>query len=275
MLNSQSTIMSIYIAASVILLLVLLATYALISQAIERKRVQRQRLLTALKVRQRNFRHMLSGFPPRFLSNDLNSLIYRALIDICEQLHKLEPEDGAHAADLQLLTDQLNALKQTPPTQRVKLENLQQIKEIRQHLQELYRFVSQQETLKVITKIQAAAFTDQIKRLALQSAVDGYVAQAKKAQQIGKLRLAIHYYTLARKQLLPENSGHIYDKQIAQLSALITRLEEKAKNRKGADTDIDGELPADGEPSQNSGSLNKEWEKFGDEDEWKKKQLYD
>lgn len=267
--------MSIYIVSSIILLLVLLAAYALISQAIERRRVHQKRLLTALKVRQRNFRHMLTGFPPHFLSSDLTAVVYRALIDTCEQLNKLEPHDATHAADLQLLTDQLNAIKQTANTQRVRLENPEQIKEIRQHLQELYRFVAQQEALKALTKVQAAAFTDQIKRLALQSSVDGHIAQAKKAQQLGKPRLAVHYYGLARKLLLPENANHAYDKQIAQLSALIDKLEQKATQQTTADVNSEEKMSAEEDPNKAPTSLNKEWDKFGDEDEWKKKQLYD
>ncbi len=274
MFDNHLTTMSIYIVSAIILLLVLLAAYALISQAVDRRRVHRQRLLTALRVRQRNLRHMLNGFPPHFLSSDLATLVYRALIGICEELHKLEPSDNTHVADLQLLTDQLAAVKQSPATSRARLENPQQIKEIRQQLQELYRFVGQQESLKAITKIQASAFQDQIKRLALQSSVDGYVAQAKRAQQAHKPRLAIHYYGLARKLLLPENTNHIYDKQIAQLSGVIIKLEEKAKHQGGADFSSDEDSPDD-KTSEATTPLNKEWEMFGDEDEWKKKQLYD
>lgn len=264
--------MSIYIVSFIILLLVLLAAYALISQIIERKRVQQHRLLTALKVRQRNFRHMLTGFPPHFLSNDLLTLVYRALIDTCEQLSKLEPGDPTHTADLQLHTNQLNAVKQHEGAQRVKLENPEQIKEIRQHLQELYRFVTQQASLNAITHVQASAFIDQIKRLALQSSVDGYIGLAKKAQHIGKIRLAIHYYGLARKLLIPENTSHAYDKQIAQLSSLISRLEEKAQNTNGSQEDSHEFLDED--TTKAPAPLNKEWEKFDNED-WKKKQLYD
>jgi hypothetical protein len=270
--------MSIYIVSGIILLLVLLASYAFISQAIERRRIHRQRLLTALKVRQRNFRHMLTGFPPHFLSNDLIGLVYRALIDTCDQLNKLEPDDPAHAADIQQFTNQLNALKQDTANRKVRLESQDQIKDIRQHLQELYRFVAQQEALKAISKVQAAAFTDQIKRLALQSSVDGYIAQAKLAQQQGKVRLAIHHYGLARKLLLPENASHIYDKQIAQLSSVISKLEEAAINAKNNASIEDDKTAKDEAPSTSkpTDGLNKEWEKFGgDEDEWKKKQLYD
>src|SRR5690606_20900104 len=129
--------MSIYIISAILALLVLLVSYVFISNTLEKRRVQRQRLVTALKIRERNFRYMISGFPPHFLSADLNSLVYRALIETCEQLAKLEPRESSHQTDAALFSSQLTAIKHTQPDQRVRLENPTQVKEIRQHLQEL------------------------------------------------------------------------------------------------------------------------------------------
>lgn len=270
--------MSIYIIAFIIVLVVVLIGYAIISRTVEKRRVQRQRLLTTLKVRQRNFRHMITGFPPHFLDNDLTALVYRALIDTCEQLSKLETNDPKHQEDLKLYSHQLTELKHSDQVKRIRLENPNQIKEVRQHLQELYRFVGQQEALKAISKIQASTFADQIKRLALMSSVDGYIFQAKQAQQTGKLRLAIHYYGLARKLLTPENVNHIYDKQIAQLSSAISKLEERSADM-APDTGESADHPhneASTQPTPSTNPKNKEWDNFVNDDEkWKKKQLYD
>src|SRR5690606_40182898 len=85
--------MSIYIISAIVILLVLAGSYALIHNTLERKRLQRQRLIAALKVRQRNLHHMATGFPPHFLSPDLMMLIVRAQIDACEQLIKIEPRN--------------------------------------------------------------------------------------------------------------------------------------------------------------------------------------
>lgn len=268
--------MSIYIIPGIILLLVLLASYAFISHTLERRRLHRQRLLTAMKVRKRNFKYMITGFPPHFLSNELVSLVYRALIDTCEHLAKLEPSDPKHLNDLQAYSNQLTTIKQETNAKRVLLENPEQIKEVRQHLQELHRFVAQQAAIKAITATQAGAFDDQIKRLALQSSVDGYIFQGKQAQQIGKLRLAIHYFGLARKLLTPENTSHAYDKQIEQLSGAITILEEKAGAHPEKEDDTEGDSLDPKIATTASGPAGKEWENFNtNEDEWKKKQLYD
>ena len=259
--------MAIFLAAIVVLLSAL-ACYAFISQSIEKKTVQKQRILMTLKTKQRNLVHLINGFPPNFLTTELLSLIYRALIDVCEQLSKIEPKDSRHLDDITLYTNQLGTLPKTNSAARPRVDNPQVMKEIRQHLQELQRFLAQQEALKIINKLQLGAYTDQVKRLSLQMAVDAYIYHARLAQQAGKLRLAIHYFTLAKKLLIAENTTHSYDKQIAQLEDIIKKLEEKAQ--------VAGhpEQPEDAIAADTTG---KEWEKFvpEDPDGWKKKQIYD
>jgi hypothetical protein len=208
---------------------------------------------------------MINGFPPNFLTSDLLGLIYRALIDTCEQLCLMEPKSQQHQDDVTLFTNQLAALPKGTAAQRVRLDNPQQMKDVRQNLQELQRFVVQQEGLKVINKVQADSYIDQIKRVNLQMGVDSYIYLAKQAQQIGKLRLALHYFGLAKKLLVSENAGRAYDKQIGQLELLINKLEEQAQVHKEPET---GET----DPA----SAEKEWENFAATEEgWKKKQIYD
>lgn len=259
--------MSIYIVAAIIALLCLATCYAFISQAIEKKRIQKQRILMALKTKHRNFVHLLSGFPQHFLTNDLLSLLYRALIATCEQLAKMEPRHPRHQDEIILFNNQLNALTKNSSPSKTRIENPEQMKNIRQHLQELQNFVIQQETLKAIDSGQSASFQNQIKNLALQMSVEAYTFHAKQAQQSGKTRLAIHYFSLAQKLLTAENATHAFDKQITQLDALIGALEEK---------DIaNDEAPLAQEASAGNSS-SKEWDSVKtNEADWKKKQVYD
>jgi len=260
--------MPIFLVAIVVLLSAL-ACYAFISQSIEKKRVQRQRILMTLKTKQRNLVYLINGFPPNFLTSDLLSLIYRALIDTCEQLSKVEPKEQRHLDDITLYTNQLDTVPKTNSVQRVRVDNPQAMKEIRQHLQELQHFLVQQEASKIINKVQLGAYMDQVKRLSLQMAVDAYLYHAKQAQQVGKLRLAIHYFTLAKKLLIAENTTRGYDKQIAQLEDITNKLEEKAQ--------LTGEAHAASANATLENPASKEWEQFTPPDDsgWKKKQVYD
>lgn len=271
--------MSAYVIAGIFLLLTLVAGYLFLSHSIEKRRIQRQRLITALRARRNSFRDLATGFPTGFLSNDLTALLYRALIDCCEQLARLEPNDHSHAEQLTLYANLLSSLKENTQQVRVRLDNPKQIKEAHSLLQEFYKFVKQQFTLKQINQVQAEAYTDQINRMLLQMAVDGHIFNARQAQQVGKVKLAIHFYQLGRKVLVAENASHTFDKQIAQLDAVIAKLQEKAK----ALTEQNGEASspgpeAAGPPKANTidTGISKEWKQFDEENaKWKKKQIYD
>jgi hypothetical protein len=260
--------MPIFLVA-IIVLLCALACYAFISQAIEKKRVQRQRIVMTLKTKHRNLVYLINGFPPNFLTSDLLSLMYRALIDTCEQLSKIEPRDQQHLDDITLYTNQLDTLPTNNVTQRARVDNPLAMKEIRQHLHELQHLLAQQEALKVINKVQFSAYIDQVKRLNLQMTVDAYLYHAKQAQQAAKLRLAIHYFTLAKKLLIAENTTRAYDRQIAQLDEITHKLEEKAH--------LTGEIELASGSDAIADPAAKEWENFTppDDDTWKKKQIYD
>src|SRR5690606_29841946 len=152
--------------------LILLAGYSFLSHSIEKKRIQRQRLITALRARRNSFRDLATGFPAGFLSSDLTGLLYRALIDCCEQLSRIEPSDPAHAENLSLYTNLLASLKEAPAQAKARLNSAQQIKEAHHLLQELQKFVLQQSAQQLINQVQADAYTDQISRLQLQINVD-------------------------------------------------------------------------------------------------------
>lgn len=251
------------------LVLLLIAGYLFLSHSIQQRKIRRQRLVTALRARRNSFIDLATGFPKGFLPQDLSNFLYRSLIDTCEQLSRVEPDDPQHMEQMAFYTAQLNAQQTNEHLPRVRLDNPEQIKEARQLLQELYKFIQQQVALNVVNSIQGEAYTDQIKRLVMQMTVDHHIFNARQSQQIGKIRLAIHYYNLARKLLLSENSSHLFDKQISQLDSVVKALEEKAK----ADTSTHS---ADLDSAQSPQEGNKEWDKFTEQKaDWKKKNLYD
>ena len=269
--------MSAYVIATIFLLLILLAGYLFLSHSIAKRRAQRQRLITALRARRNSFRDLATGFPAGFLSSDLTALLYRALTDCCEQLSRVESKDPTHAEQFNLYTNLLAAQKDNAHQPRVRLNNPQQIKEAYGLLQELHKFVTQQSLVKAINQVQTEAYVDQINRLVLQITVDSHVFNARQSQQVGKVRLAAHYYTLARKALAAENAGRNFDKQIAQLDSIIAKLQEKADVApEGTENPSTSPSPAAKPATAADSSSSKEWKHFNEEnDKWKKKQIYD
>lgn len=252
----------VYIIAAIVILLTALVCYVFIAQQLEKKRKQRLRLLQALHLRQQLFRNMVTSFPPGFLPAELNTLVYRILIATCEQLAKLEPKVN-HAQEAEELARQL-AEAPTVGGERSRIEGEPAVLATRSLLQELQRFLITWSERGQISKPQAAKHSAQIRHLILQVTIDGHLQQAKIARQDNKLKLAVHHYSLARQQLLKEASQQNVQKQVDQISALIHQLENQMGNAATAVTttaEDDQEMKA--------------WEELENEDNWKKKQLYD
>lgn len=261
---------STLIISIIIVILVILMSYAFISQTITTRRQQKQRLLNALKVRARDFKFLINGFPPNFLSKDLSVLVYRCVIEVTEQLAKLEPKEKLYVEELTLYNKQLEEVQRKPKdAKRAKLTNPQQTKEVKRLLRELNKFLVHLKKRGTITDSQHTSYEQQIKNMVVQLSVDSYIINAKQANGSGKARLAIHYYTLAKKLLAKESGKQNYKKQILQLNEVIAKLEEKAA----------AEEP-ESKPSETTAAAQEEaesqWQEFNKEDDsWKKKSVYD
>ena len=260
---------SVTITIIIIVLLAGLVCFAFVSQTIEKNRKQKQRLLAALKQRARNFKYVLSGFPPDFLTRDLTVLVHRCLIDVCEQLSKLEPTERQYVDELLFYTQQMEEVQKKPKSKRPKpLENPQQVKEVKSHLEEVNKFIFQLERRGTLNSSQAQAYSSQIRQLTLQMTVDNYVLNAKQAQGSDKKRLAVHYYGLAQKLLTRSNTEGGFNKQIAQLSQVVETLtavlREEEPNYQETDTQLEEKAIAE-----------KAWDTHEEGDTWKKKSLYD
>ncbi|MDQ2075250.1 hypothetical protein [Marinimicrobium sp. ABcell2] len=255
---------SLSIAFVIVGLLIVLIGYAFIYQALEKRRKRRQRLIAALKHRQRSFKRMLVSFPSGFLTKELSQVLYQALIDAADQLSHLEPRDRSHKEEVSLYSRELETVRQQETSGTARLDSAEQVADIRRQLQDLHHYIVQQAERGNVSKAQAQVYSSQIKRLVLQMSVDAYTLNARQAREIGKPRLAMHYYNLARKLLVRENAGHTHQQQILQLGEVIAQLEAQlAREPATAEDEV--------KPTEN-----KEWEQFGETDEsWKKKQIYD
>jgi hypothetical protein len=260
---------SVTIITSIIILLAALVCYAFIAQTISQKKQQRERLLAALKVRVRNFKFMLNGFPTGFLPKELTLLVQRSLMQLLEQLAKLEP-GASHTQDLQAVAQQMAETQRQPPqgnnpTQI--LENPQQVRDIKASLEELYKFIFHLEAKRQLLPSQAEVYRSMVRNLVLQLTVDAYVLHGRIARDKDKPRLAIHYFDLALKLMIKERTSGQFDSRIEQLRAAIKELEGRLQK----EVQQSGQEGAD-DPDQ--AAISQEWDKFA-EQSWKKKQVYD
>jgi hypothetical protein len=82
---------SVYIIIGLILLTCGLICYVFIKQTIVKRKRERTRLFNALEKRSKELLQMLNAFPPHFLPKDISVFLYRCIVDVFEQLSKLEP----------------------------------------------------------------------------------------------------------------------------------------------------------------------------------------
>lgn len=263
---------SVVIITSLIVLVAILVCYALIAQTLAHKRQRRERLMTAISAKVRNFKYMLNGFPQGFLPKDLLMLVQRSLIDLYEQLVDIDSGNPTHKQDLQAISLQLNETqRQTRQHQQVSIENPQQIKDAKACLEELHKFVFQLEQKGVVNRANADAYRSTIKQLVLQITVDSYMVSGRAAKGGNKTRLAIHYFTLAHKLLCKEGRGGQHEKTIAQLAITIKELESHLIEEEPTAIVPTAQLPSIEELETSAA-----WDKFKTgEASWKKKQIYD
>lgn len=261
---------SVTVIVGIVVLLAALVCYAFVSQSMQQKAEQRKRLLAALKSQHRSFSFILSGCPDGFLTKELKTIVLRSLIEVSEQLTRIDPKEPQHAQNLKQFTQTLAEVQREAPTSaQVSIENPQQIKEIKMSLEELHRFVFKLEEQQRVTRNQADGYRSQIKQLVLRVTVDGYMLHGHAARQSQKAKLALHYYDLALKLLIREGKAGSFDQKIQQLRELIKNMTEKLTEEEAA-------APIAMEDGEES--LGDEWSKFSEEasdDIWKKKQFYD
>ncbi len=260
---------SVTIITSIIILLAVLVCYAFIAQTLNQKRMQKERLLQAMKTRARNFKFMLSGFPNGFLPKELTLLVQRSLVDVLETLTKLEPQNANHAEDVLAVTQMMAETQRAAPQQQNStLENPQQVREIKACLEELYKFVFQLEGKRRLTRPQADANRAMIKQLVLQLTIDSYVLHGRLAREKNKLRLAHHYFDLALKFMKRERNLGIFEGRISQLESVIEELRTTME--------AEGRLNTSPTPTNNDSNVSEEWDEFEKEEKgWQKKQIYD
>ena len=243
---------------------------AFVIHTVERNRKEKKRLETALSKRAASLQHMLDNFPENFLGNELKVLICKSLINIYEQLINIGSNKSQCNAQIANISQRLQTLASESSDKPYQaLENPAQIKEVKAQLNMLYGFINKLLTQNSIGKAQAQAYTQQLQVLLTQTSIDHYAIAARQAEEQQKIPLAIHYYQSALDKLNKESLSKAYhqyainyQQKINELRALTPQVTKDPLPEQGAETTT---------------AASEEWDKFldTDEDDWKKKSVYD
>lgn len=238
--------------------LALMLTLAFSIHTIERNKREKRHMESLLRKKLSDLQYMLEHFPVNFLGTDLQVLICKSILDVYEQLIDVDPKNQEYSNNRRSITERLQKLQSQNKEQRYQpLDNLVQIKEIKDMLGLLNGFIGRLYNQKAINREQATHYSGQLKKLLAQTTIDSYAVGARDAEGNGKHKLAIHYYSSAVEKLKKEGLDSMYHEHILRFQQRIEEL-QKALGEDGGDTS-----PA--APGTKS----------DDDDPWKKKQVYD
>ncbi len=260
---------AVYIIIGLILLTCALICYIFIKQTIVKKKREKARLFNALEKRSKELLQMLNAFPPHFLPKDLSLFLHRCIVDVFEQLSKLEPDRPEFLDQFTLYTTAMeNIVRQPANANEVRLQTTSQINEIRQYLNYLGRFLQKWLQRGNLSEKQYSSYKNSLKNLAAKLMVDNYMLSARKSIEIKKHKLAAHYFTLAKDMITKEGLASSQKDNLSYIDEELARLEELMREEEEAAGIAKAEL----KPNDDD---NDEWSEFEESDEWKKKNVYD
>lgn len=244
--------------------LFVLVAIAVTMQTIEKNNKEKRRLESSLNSRARNFQYMLEGFPKGFLSRDLQVLVCKCLIEVYEQLVQISPRNNDYRDKLQRSATQQKEFQARPANaSSITLTDTVQIKDIQKLLTSLHNFVVKLMESKRINGAEAKVYSQQIKRLMVQTSTDSLALGINEAIKSGKPPLAIHYMQTSIDKMQKENADGFFSKRIALYQQRINDMNSEAH------TTVD-------QATKQRKETDAEWDEASKpDDSWKKKAIYD
>lgn len=252
----------ILIVSLILGVVIFIVGVAFVNQSMERAKLDKARKIAECMDRAKRYGYLLNGFPPNFVHTQLQALLSKMVVRDLATAAKLAPENERAQAQLKKAKSQEEHFCSLPPQEPnpAQLHTKEEADEVRRLLDELNRFVVMAAKKGSLSKNDARNHMATIKQQYLKAGLDLATHKAQEAQREGKLKLAVHHYRLALKELVHHNTEKQYDQQIAQYKAIIQKLEQAEKERAKTENP----------------QLNSEWEEFDkEESEWKIKQQYD
>ena len=258
---------------AIIIILIALALLGVallvVSQMREKARIERMRRVKTLEDSHSLLRRFIDELPPSYLDKTLKRVILERALEVAKQLRSIGAPGEVEA---RIESDQaaLSALEAGDPggPGEVPMNDQTRVKEVRNLLQMLFRFVERQ---KAAGRLSADVAREQLRTILFlvhNVYAELMVHQAQEYYQTQKYRRAIHCYHLAASEL--EKS-----KDHPQAVELVKKYRERIKELNRLASGDDSGKKQEKKQAVPS-SVNREWDEFVHEEEaWKKKADYD
>jgi type II secretory pathway pseudopilin PulG len=255
----ETTTIVLILAAVVILSIVIIV----LTQMRERARIERARKITAQGDIYNRANRLLSEIPGQYLTADLKLILLRCMEDACKELSGLKsdlPVQTWQESTQQLKSDVIEKRDTRSP---VKIDSPEKSSYVKELLENLFKMIESMHKRGRLDTGTAKKNLRYVLFLVHKTHADLHVFQARDYVRQNQIRKAIHAYHMASTEM-----GKSRDNPLAMKAVKSFRTRIKELEALGADgTDISGAEP--------SSKLDREWDNFLQDDEWKKKADYD
>lgn len=235
------------------------------SQLRERNRIERARRIAAFEDSYNRSKRLLEELPGQYLNKELKLLIIRQMEQAALGLKSVKAGESA-TGKLQQATQLKQAVEAGSDRQApVKVDTPEKSKQIQELLQVLFKQLENMHKTRLIDSVTAKKNLRYVLFLVHKTHADLHVFQAREHVKQNQIRKAIHEYHLASTEMNKSKENPLAVKAIKSFRTRIHELEEAARENR-----------ADGAATQESQTkLDREWDTFLHDDEWRKKADYD
>ena len=234
-----------------------------VSQLRERARIERARKVTRLEDTYKRASRLLSELPGQYLTNDLKLLLIRSMEESCRGLIALK--SGSSVTAWQASVAELRQRVESNDDQRppVKIDSPDKSNYVQELLQNLFRMIESMHKAGQVDSPTAKKNLRLVLFLVHKTHADLHVFQARDYVRQNEIRKAIHAYHLASTEMGKSGDNAMAVKAVKSFRTRIKELE--AMENEGTEQ----------KPQQGQSSLDREWDTFLHDDEWRKKADYD
>jgi len=233
------------------------------SQMRERARIERARKITALEDQYKRANRLLSELPGQYLTNDLKLLLIRNMEETCRALVALK--SSSSVSSWQTSIAELRKKVESNDDQRppVKIDSPDKSNYVQELLQNLFKMIESMHKAGQVDGPTAKKNLKFVLFLVHKTHADLNVYQARDYVKQNQFRKAIHAYHLASTEMGKSRDNPLAVKAVKSFRTRIKELEAIEK----------GETAQPAEEGHSK--LDREWDNFLHDDEWRKKADYD
>lgn len=233
-----------------------------VSQMRERARIERVRKITAQQDAYNRARRLLDEIPGQYLIPDLKLLILKKMELACQSLLALKADEPVQQWLDNIKQTRKAVVEKTDKRAPVKIDSPEKSTFVKELLQSLFKMIEGMHKQGQIDTPTAKKNLKYVLFLVHKTHADLHVFQARDFVRQNQIRKAIHAYHLASTEMGKSKDNPLAMKAVKSFRTRIKELEA---------------MIADGKDSreESHSKLDREWDTFLHDDEWKKKADYD